>query len=198
MNSSSLFSPPSDSSGTGRLSVSWNMPFTDPCTFALSCAGGAIFSQGLVMGTSNTVIPGAMRFIENTLQVRLDGEWATINTTALTARGSLSDPNPIAPDDGNLTGLNMVETQMILPPNGLELQLGNSLLAFPNSDGQAGQALSTNGLGRLEFRSVAGIAPSVPTSTSDATGSIGNVAWSDSYFFVKTNSGWKRTKLTSF
>lgn len=37
-----------------------------------------------------------------------------------------------------------------------------------------------------------------PTSTSDTNGNIGDVAWDDSYWYVKTSAGWKRTALSTF
>ena len=37
-----------------------------------------------------------------------------------------------------------------------------------------------------------------PTSSSDANGEIGDTAWDDNYFYIKTNAGWKRTALSTF
>lgn len=37
-----------------------------------------------------------------------------------------------------------------------------------------------------------------PTSTSDTNGNIGDVAWDDSYWYVKTSAGWKRAALSTF
>jgi hypothetical protein len=35
-----------------------------------------------------------------------------------------------------------------------------------------------------------------PTGTNDANGNIGDIAWDDDYFYVKTSAGWKRTALS--
>ena len=37
-----------------------------------------------------------------------------------------------------------------------------------------------------------------PTSSLDVTGSIGSVSCDDDFIYIKTNNGWKRTKLESF
>jgi hypothetical protein len=37
-----------------------------------------------------------------------------------------------------------------------------------------------------------------PTHTNDTNGAVGDIAWNDSYFYVKTSVGWKRATLTTF
>lgn len=37
-----------------------------------------------------------------------------------------------------------------------------------------------------------------PTSTSDASGNLGSIAWDDNYIYVKTSAGWKRAGLSTF
>ncbi len=37
-----------------------------------------------------------------------------------------------------------------------------------------------------------------PLDTSDANGNAGDVAWDNSYLYVKTNEGWKRAALSAF
>lgn len=37
-----------------------------------------------------------------------------------------------------------------------------------------------------------------PTGTADATGSAGDIAYDDSFVYVKTSAGWKRAALSSF
>jgi hypothetical protein len=37
-----------------------------------------------------------------------------------------------------------------------------------------------------------------PTDTSDSHGNVGDIAWDDSYIYVKTSAGWKRTALSTF
>jgi hypothetical protein len=37
-----------------------------------------------------------------------------------------------------------------------------------------------------------------PTGTNDASGNVGDIAWDDSYIYVKTNSGWKRSTLSTW
>lgn len=40
--------------------------------------------------------------------------------------------------------------------------------------------------------------PFTPASSSDPSGNVGNLSWDEDYFYVKTNSGWKRTGLVAF
>jgi len=37
-----------------------------------------------------------------------------------------------------------------------------------------------------------------PTGTADTTGDTGDIAWDDSYIYVKTSAGWKRAALSTF
>lgn len=37
-----------------------------------------------------------------------------------------------------------------------------------------------------------------PTSTADSNGQTGQVAWDDSYIYIKTSAGWKRAALSTF
>jgi len=37
-----------------------------------------------------------------------------------------------------------------------------------------------------------------PSSSSDAAGSTGTIAWDENYIYIKTASGWKRSALTTF
>lgn len=37
-----------------------------------------------------------------------------------------------------------------------------------------------------------------PTSTADASGSVGDIAWDTSYLYIKTSTGWKRVALATW
>ena len=37
-----------------------------------------------------------------------------------------------------------------------------------------------------------------PTGTSDTSGAVGDTAWDDNYFYVKTPNGWKRAELETW
>ena len=111
---------------------------------------------------------------------------------------------------------------------------------FPITDGSSGQALVTDGSGKVSWGSTndndwfvcasgiySGISGEVgvgitdpsskldvsgsngydqfrmrttytPTGTSDPNGNTGDVAWDDSYVYVKTSTGWKRAALTTW
>jgi hypothetical protein len=49
---------------------------------------------------------------------------------------------------------------------------------------------ATNGYEQLRLR-----ASYTPTTSGDTNGNVGDVAWDDDYFYMKTNSGWGRTSL---
>ncbi len=51
----------------------------------------------------------------------------------------------------------------------------------------------SNGFDQLRMR-----ASYTPTSSSDTNGEVGDTAWDDNYFYIKTNAGWKRTALSTF
>lgn len=52
---------------------------------------------------------------------------------------------------------------------------------------------AANGYQQLRLRTTY-----TPTSSADANGAIGDTAWDDNYFYLKTSAGWKRTALTAF
>jgi hypothetical protein len=35
-----------------------------------------------------------------------------------------------------------------------------------------------------------------PTSSGDTNGNIGDIAWDNTYIYIKTNTGWGRTQLS--
>ncbi len=37
-----------------------------------------------------------------------------------------------------------------------------------------------------------------PTGTADSNGNVGDIAWDNSYIYIKTTAGWKRTALEAF
>jgi hypothetical protein len=51
----------------------------------------------------------------------------------------------------------------------------------------------TNGYSQLGLRTTY-----TPTSSTDTNGNKGDFSWDDSYFYIKTSTGWKRAALTTF
>jgi hypothetical protein len=51
----------------------------------------------------------------------------------------------------------------------------------------------SNGYDQLEL-----VTPYTPSSSADANGDEGQVAWDDSYIYIKTSAGWKRAALSTF
>ena len=37
-----------------------------------------------------------------------------------------------------------------------------------------------------------------PSGTADSNGKVGDTAWDDDYFYIKTSDGWKRMPLSTF
>jgi len=52
---------------------------------------------------------------------------------------------------------------------------------------------ATNGYAQFRMRTTY-----TPTSTADANGNTGDVAWDADYIYIKTAAGWKRTALSTF
>jgi hypothetical protein len=52
---------------------------------------------------------------------------------------------------------------------------------------------NSNGYDQLRLRY-----PFTPTDTDDSSGSTGDITWDDSYIYVKTSEGWKRSALNTF
>ncbi len=69
---------------------------------------------------------------------------------------------------------------------------------FPITDGTSGQALVTNGGGQVSWGTPATHATYTPTSSADANGNVGDIAWDDGYVYVKTSAGWKRSALSNW
>lgn len=52
---------------------------------------------------------------------------------------------------------------------------------------------SSTGYGQIRMRT-----SYTPTATNDPNGNVGDIAWDDNFFYVKTTAGWKRAALTTF
>lgn len=53
--------------------------------------------------------------------------------------------------------------------------------------------LATNGYSQFRMRT-----SYTPTSTADTNGNTGDVSWDDSFIYIKTSAGWKRSALSTF
>jgi hypothetical protein len=52
---------------------------------------------------------------------------------------------------------------------------------------------ASNGYSQLRLAS-----PYTPTSSADANGGTGTIAWDDNFIYIKTSSGWKRAAISTF
>ena len=71
---------------------------------------------------------------------------------------------------------------------------------YINNDGKVGLSttsptsildiIGTNGYEQLRLRT-----SYTPTGSGDTNGEVGDIAWDDDYFYLKTSGGWKRIAL---
>jgi hypothetical protein len=57
------------------------------------------------------------------------------------------------------------------------------------------QTLKASGTGSSAFKITNSY---TPTSSADAAGTTGTIAWDENFIYIKTTSGWKRSALTTF
>jgi hypothetical protein len=148
-----------------RVQVLDDSDLTIPQSAALMVRGGSVFQKGLVVGDTDTVIPGALRFRGNHLQIRELQGWVDIH--GVLGQGQPNELITFA-DDGDslqttgvdllnrqMTNLDLLEVQTINPPAASSLELGLSMggqsISLPPNWGAAGQVLSTNADGSLTW-----------------------------------------------
>lgn len=84
----------------------------------------------------------------------------------------------------------------------------NDAYSLPNVDGLTNQILVSNGLGIVQWQSIEKLLPTsnsccqlpsfTPNSTIDTRGQVGDMSWDDNFIYIKTNTGWKRSSLSTF
>jgi hypothetical protein len=203
----------------GRLDVTWNMPFTDPVTYAMKCKGGSIFEQGIVIGNNNALIQGSLSYNINndTFNIRKSDGWHIVNTilkdnitensiATFNSNGTLISSNVIL-DGSDMYGLNSIETSAVISPDNSSLQLDNFIL--PESVGASGQNMAVSGNGHFYFKDdnrvidpfiLASYTVENAPGASDNTGGIiycTNGNGGSPCLAVSDGTGWKRIALGS-
>ena len=86
---------------------------------------------------------------------------------------------------------------------GLALNTSDTTRLFIGKEGLIGvnnqkptSALDINGTDA--FKQLRLRKPFTPASSDDPKGEVGDIGWDDSYIYIKTSTGWKRTSLESF
>lgn len=141
-----------------RLQLTSNEEFTIPETSALFCSGGGIFRNGIAIGNNNSIIPGSIRYNENKVQYLKNEGWINItgffenncreNSIAKFGNGGeLSDTN-ILIENNDITGIETIETEYIVSPDGKNLKLGG--IQWPMAIGDTYQSLRFTSPGILE------------------------------------------------
>jgi hypothetical protein len=79
--------------------------------------------------------------------------------------------------------------------NRLNISSGNTAIGLDETTTTTSKldVNGSNGYNQLRLRQ-----SYTPTSSYDTNGNIGDVSWDDSYFYIKTSNGWKRTALSTF
>ena len=132
-----------------RLRLTSNEEFTIPETVALFCSGGGIFRNGIAIGSNESIIPGSLRFVNNKLQYLKNEGWLNVsgffenncreNSIAKFGRdGELTDTN-ILIENNNISGVDVIETEYITPPDNKNLMLGN--IQWPTDIGKVNHSL---------------------------------------------------------
>lgn len=141
-----------------RLKLTYDENLTIPETAALFCSGGGIFRNGIAVGNNNSIIPGSIRYSENKLQYLKNEGWLNVsgffedncreNSIAKFGNdGELKDTN-ILIENNDIAGVEVLETEYLVPPEGKNLKLGN--IQWTSSSGDTNQVLRFTGPGILE------------------------------------------------
>jgi hypothetical protein len=175
--SSNIFRSLQTAKTFSRLNITSNEEFTIPETASLFCSGGGIFRKGITVGNSNSIIPGSLRFVNNQLQYRTSNGWINMtgfinndndssnsNNKGLSenisiinnkensilkfgSNGELKD-TPLCIENSNITGVELLETEYIVPPDNKNLIIGN--IQWPTTNGDKNHTLRFLSSGILE------------------------------------------------
>lgn len=209
-----------------RLKITSNEEFTIPETASLFCSGGGIFRKGIAMGSSKSIIPGSIRFLNDKLQYLKFNGWLNItgffeqncrenSIVKFGSDGELEDTD-ILIENNDITGVNLIETEYIIPPDDKNINITNNNDINLTTTGDGNINLSTTGDGNINlnttFVDLDGKLNIVNTNndqkitflsspplTSTSIGSKGDYAWDDTYIYMcVADNMWKRTMLSSW
>ena len=145
-----------------RLNITNNEEFTIPESSSLFCSGGGIFKKGIAVGNNKSIIPGSIRFINNILQYRkLNGWYSILGFPYLEGNQEISNNNLIIKNSNgelketqiyienrNITDVELIETEYIVPPENKNLMIGN--IQWPTQIGLKNHSLRFLNNGILE------------------------------------------------
>ena len=117
---------------------------------------------------------------ENTLTI---GSTATSSSIALKVNGLTTSTSGWTAQFHNSTGSN----------NALMIRDDGNIGIRTNAPTDLIDINGANGYSQLRLRTTY-----TPTGTADANGNTGDVSWDDSYIYIKTSAGWKRSALSTF
>ncbi len=109
------------------------------------------------------------------------------------------------PTDGFFVGINTSGNAYLSNHEyqSLTIQTNNADRIHITSDGRVGIG-TTSPSARLDVNSSTGYnqlrmrTSYTPTGTSDTNGNLGDIAWDDTYIYIKTSAGWKKAQLSTF
>jgi hypothetical protein len=148
--------------------------------------------------------------------------WNTADGMLLVARSDVGAGKNLTIQAGGGRGTNKMGGELRLS-SGIATGTGSSFISFytatAGSDGSddnlPGEKMRITGDGKVGIRTTSPTAllhlngatgynqlrlatSYTPTGSSDANGNVGDIAWDNSYIYVKTGVGWKRAALSTF
>lgn len=133
-----------------RIWITNNENFTIPDTASLFCSGGGIFRNGIAVGSNNSIIPGSIRFDDNKLQYLRNEGWLNIsglyknsdnkeNSIVTVGNDDELKSTDILIEDKDISGINTLETEYVVPPEDKSLKLGS--IEWPEIPGNTNHSL---------------------------------------------------------
>lgn len=185
-----------------RLKITNSEDFTISETASLFCSGGGIFKKGISVGNNESIIPGSIRFIDDTLEYRKNDKWVHItwenkeNSTDADKINSLVKigldgelkETPIYIENSNITGVELIETDYISSKNDLSIT-GNNVDIQLNENGRLSIVNNNNIINFITS----------PPEESTSSGNKGDFSWDSNYIYICVeNNNWKRTILSNW
>ena len=162
---------------------------------AMRITNGKNVGIGVTIPVSKLDVSGSASsgsFIERVTNTQADGEYIGcfnyLGNEAISLRQDINGHNVIAVNNSagtrNVQFSSVVESYINSGANfGLSTITPTALL----------DVNGTTGYNQVRMRT-----SFTPTSTADASGNTGDIAWDNNYIYIKTSAGWKRTALSAF
>lgn len=202
------------------IAIGYNATANGNYGIAIGQDATALATNSIVLGRGATATTSAqMVFGQNTLECQIQDYWFNgVNSTTdlavqpITFNMSRATGINIAGANwtfnagvatGNATGGDFIFQTTQVATSGAIRQSHIERVRIKWNTGHVGIG-ATNPSARLDVSNSTGYnqlrlrTSYTPTATNDANGNTGDVSWDDSYFYLKTSAGWKRSALSTF